>query len=129
MAVAVTAQGGAQVRGGVGERSALRGLQLAQVLRLLAGERLDDAACGDVADPAQPSQLPGRRERGQFVGVTAPERGSGTAERPDAVGRLVGALEQERDPAQVGDGIAGSGHAAMVPRMGMRVPVSAGGGP
>ena len=80
-------------------------------------------------DPAQAAQLAGRREGGQLVGVTAAEGGGGPAERPDAVGRLVGALEQERDPAQVGDGIAGSGHVAMVPRMGMRVPVSAGGGP
>ena len=74
MAVAVAAQRGAQVGGGVGEHAALGGLQPAQVLRLLAGERLDDAARGHVADPAQPAQLAGRRERGQLVGGQRPRR-------------------------------------------------------
>ena len=120
--VAVAAQRGAQLGGGVGEHAALGGLQAAQVVRLLAGERLGDAARRHVPDPAQPAQLTGLRERGQLVGVAATQGGGGAAEGTDPVGGLVGPLEQERDPAQVGDGIAGSGHGPMVPRMRIRDP-------
>ena len=85
-------------------------LQPAQVVGLLAGERLGDAAGRDVADPAQAAQLAGRSERCQLVRFATAKGGGGTAEGPDAVGGLVAALQQERDAAQVGHRVARVAH-------------------
>ena len=81
VAVAVAAQRAAAGRGGVGELAALGGLQPAQVVRLLAGERLGDAAGRHVADAAQPTQLAGQGERRQLVAVAAAQGRGGRGSR------------------------------------------------
>ena len=73
------------------------GDQAAQVDRLLAGQRLGDAAGGDLADPGQLGQRAGGGPRGQLSGGQRGERLGRRPERPDPVGGLVGPFQQEGD--------------------------------
>ena len=57
--------------------------------------------------PLQLAQRAGGRLRPHLVRVEFGQHGRGVAEGPDPVARLVGALEQEGDAAQIGDRIAG----------------------
>ena len=80
--------------------------QPTQVHRGLAGERLDDAARGDRADPRELLERAGRRTFAQLVDGQLVDDGSGVAERPHAVRGFACPLEQERDLPQVGGRIA-----------------------
>ena len=106
MAVAVATQRGEEAfRRGVDGLGRLV-LQPLQIGGHLAAQRLDHAAGGDVPDPLQPLQVTGRREPGHLVAVAASQRDDRAAERAHPVGRLVRALQEERDAAQVGDRVA-----------------------
>jgi hypothetical protein len=111
MAVAVPPDRVQQGLGGLVERGGLDRLQPLQVRRRLAPHRLRHAARRHLPDPFQPHQLPGTDEPRDLVRIAAAQDAGRGAERPDPVGRLVRALQQESDAAQVRHGIPALGHA------------------
>lgn len=106
--VQVALEGGAERGRGLVQRLALGGLQAAQVDGRLAAQRLLDHQGGDLADAGQRGERPVAHPAGQLVRGRPPGAVGGRAERPHAVGRLMGALQQERDAAQRFDGLHAS---------------------
>ena len=106
----VAAQGLAQRDGGLVERGVLGGAQASKVDGLLAGERLLDAARRHLPDTFQPDELARPGQLRQLLDGLLPQHRRRPAERANAVRGLVRALQQERDAAQIGDGVAGLAH-------------------
>ncbi len=113
--VAVAAQCLAQLRTGLGDGAALDGLQAAQVDGGLAALGLGDGQGGHLADAGKLLQGARGDAAVELGGVHLLHRGGGAAEGADAVGRLLGAFQQEGDAAQRGDGGRVGGHGGMMP--------------
>jgi hypothetical protein len=85
--------------------------QAAQIYRLPAGQGLGGASRGHLAHARHPPQRAVGGTPGQLRRVQPGQRVRRRPEGADAVRGLVGTLQQERDPAQVGYGVSG-GHPA-----------------
>jgi hypothetical protein len=124
--VAVAPQRGPQLGGRTGEGRLTAGLDVLLVLLLelekigrgLSGQRLADDLLGFLADAGQ---FPQRAIGGAGLGFTIREvtqHPGGRAERPDAVGRLAGLLQQIGDAVEgcgCGVGRNRGGHGAVLP--------------
>ncbi len=102
----VAAQRGPDPLAALGDGRATGVEQPPQVDRDLAGEGLGDAARGHLPDALEFLQRASRGAGAQLVAVEGGHRRRSGPEGADPVGRLPGALQQVRDLAQVGDGVA-----------------------
>jgi hypothetical protein len=96
------------------DRLAGAGLQVDQVVGHLAGQRLRHHRRRLLADAGQLAQRAQLDPAPQRVHRDLPEHVRGPPERPHPVRRLVPALHQEGDAAQVVHGVAGAGHPTIV---------------
>src|SRR5690606_29485497 len=103
--VQVAFQRGAQGGRGLLQWLPFGRLQAPQVDGGLAAQRLLDHQGGDLPDPGKRGQRAVADAVGQLAGGRPLDDVGGVAERPHPVGRLVGALQQEGDPAQRFDGL------------------------
>ena len=86
------------------------GLQTTQVGGDLASLRFGDGQRCDLADAVELLQRAGSDPAIQLLAAHPPHRGGGAAEGLDAIGGFAGALQQEGDALQRGDGGGVLGH-------------------